>query len=65
VRFKDSYNDRILSGLLVGALAVVAAGRFVLRSTLVEVVGWGCFAFLQLYPKSFLVSGSSMYEASW
>ena len=65
VRFRDSYNDRILSGLLVGALAVVAAGRFVLRSTLVEVFGWGCFAFLQLYPKSFLVSGSSMYEASW
>ena len=65
VRFRGSYNDRILSGLLVGALAVVAAGRFVLRSTLFEALGWACFAFLQLYPKSFLVSGSSMYEASW
>ncbi|KAL4532226.1 hypothetical protein Ndes2437B_g02641 [Nannochloris sp. 'desiccata'] len=65
-RFNRDYNERLYNGLVLMAVAAIVVFRFVVRWSLGETAGWGVFLFLQMYPKSFLGTGSSMYEtATW
>jgi hypothetical protein len=65
-RFNRDYNERLYNGLVLMAVAAIVVFRFVVRWSLGETAGWCVFLFLQLYPKSFLGTGSSMYEtATW
>jgi Guanylate-binding protein, N-terminal domain len=65
-RFNRDYNERLYNGLVLMAVAAIVIFRFVVRWSLGETAGWAAFLFLQLYPKSFLGTGSSMYEtATW
>lgn len=65
-RFNRDYNERLYNGLVLMAVAAIVVFRFVIKWSLGETAGWGVFLFLELYPKSFLGTGSSMYEtATW
>ncbi len=61
-RFNRDYNERLYNGLVLMAVAAIVVFRFVIRWSLGETASWGAFLFLQLYPKSFLGTGSSMYD---
>ncbi|CAK0744999.1 hypothetical protein CVIRNUC_001589 [Coccomyxa viridis] len=63
-RFVHDYNDRLFNGLVIASLAEILLFRFVIRSSLLETLGWLAFAFLQVYPKMFL-RGGTMYDTAW
>lgn len=63
-RFTHDYNDKLFNGLVLLLLVDILVFRFVIKSSLLETVGWILFVFLQVYPKLYL-SGGSMYEAAW
>ena len=44
------YNDRLLNGLVIASLAFILLFRFVIKSSLLETLGWLAFAFLQVGP---------------
>ncbi len=46
-RFRRDYNDKLLNGLVVFALADILLFRFVVRISLAETAGWIGFVFLQ------------------
>jgi hypothetical protein len=65
-RFNRDYNERLYNGLVLMAVAAIVIFRFAVKWSLGESLGWLAFLFLQLYPKSFLGTGSSMYDtATW
>ena len=47
-RFVHDYNDRLFNGLVIASLAEILLFRFVIRSSLLETLGWFAFAFLQV-----------------
>ena len=47
-RFVHDYNDRLFNGLVIASLAEILLFRFVIRSSLLETLGWLAFAFLQV-----------------
>lgn len=61
-RFSHDYNDRLLNGLVFISLGAIVVFRFALRWTLGESAAWVGFLFLQLYPRTFLGSSSSMFD---
>lgn len=64
-RFFKEYNERLMSGLVIASIACIIVFRFVIKITLAESVGWLAFVFLQVYPKTYIGSSSSMYDSSW
>jgi hypothetical protein len=50
-QFGADYNGRLLSGLLMLAIAVIVVFRFLMPSRLLELVGWVAVIFLEVYPK--------------
>jgi hypothetical protein len=62
-RFQRDYNDRLLNGLVILSLVAIIAFRFVVRMQLGETAGWISFAFLQIYPRTF-IGDQSMYDKS-
>ena len=44
------YNDRLLNGLVIASLAFILLFRFIIKSSLLETLGWLAFAFLQVGP---------------
>jgi len=63
-RFEREYNDRLYNGLILISVVLIVVTRFVLKWSIGETAAWASFIFLQIYPKSFLGSGSSMFETS-
>ncbi|KAK9868066.1 hypothetical protein WJX84_001038 [Apatococcus fuscideae] len=63
-RFRQDYNDKLFNGLILVLLLDIVVSRFLLKSNLLESIGWILFVFLQVYPKLYL-SGGSMYDSSW
>ena len=47
-RFVRDYNDRLFQGLVIVSLAFILLFRFVIKSSLLETLGWLAFAFLQV-----------------
>jgi hypothetical protein len=50
-QFGTDYNGRLLTGLLVIAVAAIVVFRFLVRARLLEFGGWVALAFLELYPR--------------
>ena len=63
--FLKNYNDRLMNGLSLISFGCLMGGRFIFNSPLFELFGWAGFALLELYPKMFLFSSTSMYEQKW
>lgn len=61
-RFSRDYNDRLYNGLVVISVVAIVVFRFLFRWSFGETAGWGAFIFLQVYPKSFFGTGSSMFD---
>ena len=61
-RFNKEFNDKLLNGVVFIAIAVVVIFRFVIRWGLGETAGWIVFIFLQIYPRTFIGSSSSMFD---
>ena len=63
--FLKDYNDRLMNGLSLISFGCLMGGRFIFNSPLLELFGWAGFATLEIYPKMFLFSSSSIYEQKW
>lgn len=61
-RFNKEFNDKLLNGVVIIAIACVVIFRFVIRWGLGETVGWILFIFLQIYPRTFIGSSASMFD---
>ena len=61
-RFNRDYNDRLYNGLVVISVVAIVAFRFLFKWSFGETAGWAAFIFLQVYPKSFFGTGSSMFD---
>lgn len=61
-RFQRDFNDKLLNGIIVLSIIIIVAFRFIIKWALGETAGWIIFVFLQVYPKLFIGSSSSMYE---
>ncbi|KAK3267048.1 hypothetical protein CYMTET_24369, partial [Cymbomonas tetramitiformis] len=62
--FKQSYNQRLFNGLLAITVLCVVVHRFVIKNSLMELLGWAGFGFLELYPKLYFGSATSFYESN-
>ena len=47
-RFTHDYNDKLFNGLVLLLLVDIIVFRFVIKSSLLETVGWILFVFLQV-----------------
>lgn len=61
-RFNKEFNDKLLNGMVIIAIAFVVIFRFIIKWGLGETLGWIIFIFLQIYPRTFIGSSSSMFE---
>ena len=61
-RFNKEFNDKLLNGIVIISIALVVIFRFVIRWGLGETFGWILFIFLQIYPRTFIGSSSSMFD---
>lgn len=64
-RFSRDYNDRLYNGLVLVSVAAIVLFRFAAKWTLGESAAWAAFIFLQVYPRTFLGSSSSMFDTAW
>ena len=64
-RFDKEFNDRLLNGVVFLTIAWVVVFRFIVRVAVAETIGWIAFVFLQVYPRTFIGSGSTVYETGW
>lgn len=64
-RFDKEFNDRLLNGVVFLTIAWVVVFRFIVRIAIAETIGWIAFVFLQVYPRTFIGSGTSVYETDW
>ena len=64
-RFDKEFNDRLLNGVVFVTIAWVVVFRFIIRIAIAETIGWIAFVFLQVYPRTFIGSGTSVYETGW
>ena len=62
-RFVHDYNDRLFNGLVIASLAEILLFRFVIRSSLLETLGWLAFAFLQVGRALKLADHGSLFPA--
>lgn len=62
VRFEKEFNDKLLNGIIVLSIILIVLFRFLFRWALGETLGWLIFIFLQIYPRTFIGSSSSMFE---
>lgn len=63
-QFGKDYNDRLLTGLLLSAVAAIVVFRFVIKVALLEAVAWVAVLFLEVYPT--IWGGSrAMYDSWW
>lgn len=60
--FLRDYNRRLYDGVLVLSIIFAIAGRFLFKSTIMELAGWISFAGLELYPKFILTSDKGLYD---
>ena len=63
--FLQSYNARLLNGLLVAAIAGIVVFRFLIKSGLLELASWGLFVLLEVAPKLYIGPGESMFDSAW
>ena len=63
--FLKDYNERLMNGMSLISFGGIMGGRFIFNSPLCELVGWAGFATLELYPKMFLLSSTSMFDQGW
>ena len=47
-RFRQDYNDKLFNGLILVLLLDIVVSRFLLKSNLLESIGWILFVFLQV-----------------
>ena len=47
-RFRQDYNDKLFNGLILVLLVDIVVSRFLLKSNLLESIGWILFIFLQV-----------------
>ena len=64
--FLQSYNARLLNGLLVASIAGIVIFRFLVRVGLLELASWGLFVILEVSPKLYIgPPGATMFESTW
>lgn len=61
-RFNKEFNDKLLNGVVIISIALVVIFRFIIKWGLGETLGWIIFIFLQVYPRTFIGSSSSMFD---
>ncbi|GBG71009.1 hypothetical protein CBR_g8307 [Chara braunii] len=64
-QFLKSYNERLFNWIIVLSLVMVVTSRFVLRSTVLEMVFWSLFVFLEAYTRIFMSVQELYYNAAW
>ena len=47
-RFRQDYNDKLFNGLILVLFVDIVVSRFLLKSNLLESIGWILFIFLQV-----------------
>ena len=60
--FLRDYNRRLYDGILVLSIIFAVTGRFLFKSTTMELAGWISFAALELYPKFILTADKGLYD---
>lgn len=63
--FLQSYNARLLNGLLVASVAGIVVFRFLLKAGLLELLSWGLFVMLEVSPKLYIGPGESVFDSAW
>ncbi|WCJ21617.1 Guanylate-binding family protein [Euphorbia peplus] len=63
--FIKEYNHRLFNWLVVFSLALVVAGRFIIKFILIEVGGWILFIFLEIYTRMFWSAETLYYNPIW
>lgn len=64
--FSQTYNARLLNGLLLIAIGGVVTFRFLWVVPLAELVSWALFLLLEVAPKFYFAgSGEGMFESVW
>lgn len=61
-RFSKEYNEKLLNGMIIASLVLICLFRFFVKWPLGETLGWVAFIFLQIWPRTFVGSGSSFFE---
>lgn len=62
-RFSRDYNDKLLNGMIIGSILCICVFRFVIKWSLGETFGWIAFIFLQVWPRTFVGSGSTFFDS--
>lgn len=65
LQFIKDYNNRLFNWLVGFSLAMVVAGRFILKFFLVEAAAWILFIFLETYTRIFWSPESLYYNPIW
>ena len=66
--FSQTYNQRLLNGLLLVAVGGVVTFRFLWVAPLAELASWALFLLLEVAPKFYFttaLSGEGMFESRW
>jgi hypothetical protein len=63
--FTQSYNARLLNGMLLFSVGGIVAFRFVWVLPLAELASWAAFLVLELGPKLYITPGESMFDSTW
>ena len=63
--FMQSYNARLLNGLLVGSIAGIVIFRFLFKVGILELASWALFGMLEITPKLYITPGESMFDSRW